>query len=136
MNRTKADQQRRRDLADAATGTPLRVPVVLYTCVNDLQDPHAVLAVLRRHAEARDWRVVGTAHDLCHWDIPLDDRPAWPLVEQQLATGQAHGLVVPALTELAVTPNGLSEFTAWVRDLHAFVFHLPEPSLPGVGAAR
>ncbi|MFE4421298.1 hypothetical protein [Streptomyces sp. NPDC056817] len=117
MTRTPGDLARRRALADAASGYPARATVVLYACITHGQDQRAVFAQLRRHAEARDWVVIGEVTDSTAATIPLQDRPGWPAAATAITSGRASGIVVAACTE---TPD-IEPVGAWLDEHRAFL---------------
>lgn len=127
MNRTPDDSQRRRLLADASSGLPTRVPVVLYSCVYDGRDPEAVMAALRMHAEARDWVVHSSLYDLTDVTSTRTDRKSWPQVDRLLTSKEVGGLVAPCEDEIAFYTPGKERLREWLLRLPAFAAYFPEP---------
>jgi hypothetical protein len=127
MNRTEPDLQRRRVLADAASGFPERTRVVLYACVPDVRDPAKVMSGLRAHAGARDWVVAGEFHDQCPPTTPRTDRNEWPKVERLIKKGDAEGSVAPAETQIAYYPPAQNELRDWMLGLRAFAVYIWQP---------
>lgn len=113
--RTPGNIARRRAIADAAGGFPTRATVVLYACVAPGQSQQDVIAQLRRHAEARDWAVVGEAIDNTPADTPLQDRPSWGGAKMLIASGQATGVVTNCCT------TGIPALGEWLADNQAFL---------------
>ncbi|MFF8990219.1 hypothetical protein ACF09H_09770 [Streptomyces sp. NPDC014983] len=87
---------------------------------------------LRRHAEARDWVVVGEVFDHTPTATPLEQRTNWSQARAYITTGQARGIVTTSRTTCAQT-SGSSTLMEWLRDQHAF---LSEDSPTEAGAAR
>ncbi|MFJ8201107.1 hypothetical protein [Streptomyces sp. NPDC096152] len=131
MDRTPGDISRRRALADAAGGFTARATVVLYACIASVQDEGDVLARLRRHAEARDWVVVGEVIDHDTTGTPLECRRNWAQAKAFVTTGQARGIVATPGTERAGVAS--PSLTQWLHDHQAFLF---EESPAGAGVVR
>ncbi|MFE0421554.1 hypothetical protein [Streptomyces sp. NPDC058953] len=107
MPRTGLQRARRARLADAAAGVhPSRNGVDRATVVLLVRDApragDATVEVLRRHAEARDWRVVAEVS-------------SWAEVRKLIETAQADGVVTNAC---AAVPAPHRE---WLTDALAFV---------------
>ncbi|MCC3766319.1 hypothetical protein [Streptomyces sp. UNOC14_S4] len=123
MNQTPPDPRRRR-LADAASGFPERVAVVLYTCSCDDRDPVDTLAALRKHAEARDWVVHSELYDTDPITKTRTDRKAWPNAARLLKNRDVEGLVAPDETEIALYPRGKERLREWLASLPAFARYI------------
>lgn len=132
MKRTPGDIARRRAIADAAGGFPTRATVVLYACIAPGQDEQDVMARLRRHAEARDWVVVGEVIDHTHTATPLEHRPNWPQAKTLITSGQAGGIVTTSRIACADTPSAPA-LERWLGEHQAF---LSEETPTAEGAVR
>ncbi|MGW1073700.1 hypothetical protein [Streptomyces sp. NPDC002537] len=126
MTRTANEQQRRRDIADASSGLPGRIIVVLYTCIHDARDPEETLTTLRRHAEARDWVVHSALYDNADITSIRSDRKAWPKAETLLKQKEATGLVAPSEAEIALHPMSKNRLREWLHSLPAFASYACE----------
>ncbi|MFF4701128.1 hypothetical protein [Streptomyces chattanoogensis] len=128
MNRTPASHQRRRNIADAASGFPDRTRVVLYANVDEGQDPAPVLAQLRAYAEARDWTIPaeGELVDTGPLSRSRRERPAWFEVSRLLRDNRAEGLVAPSIGQVASTPQEQADFRAWLASIAKFANYLNE----------
>ncbi|WP_371604940.1 hypothetical protein OG345_40780 (plasmid) [Streptomyces sp. NBC_01220] len=118
--RTPGDITRRRSIADAAGGFPTRAAVVLYACIQPGQDEAAVTALLRRHAEARDWVVAAEVVDHTSTATPLDRRPNWERARLLITTGQARGIVTTSRAACADTGDAPA-VEEWLAEHQAFL---------------
>ncbi|NEA50483.1 hypothetical protein [Streptomyces sp. SID10815] len=128
MNRTPASIQRRRNLANAASGFPERSRVVLYAHITDTTDPALLLAELRAFAEARDWDCSEEHH---YFDIGLAgstrrERPGWFEVSRLLREGEVDGVVAPSESHIVNSPSEQGEFRAWLATIQRFTGYLHE----------
>ncbi|MEU1372003.1 hypothetical protein ABZ454_38840 [Streptomyces sp. NPDC005803] len=130
--RTPGDIARRRSIADAAGAFPSRATVVLYACVAPGQDQDGVTARLRRHAEARDWVVVGEVVDRITRATPLECRPNWPEARRFITSGQAKGLVMTSRT-VCIHAAEATALDEWLCGHQAF---LSEETPAAQGAVR
>lgn len=117
------------NIANASSGFPERVTVVLYACIHDNRGVEDVLGHLRRHAEARDWVVHSALHDVDDITSPRGARQAWPDVEQLLQTRLVQGVVAPTEDEIAFYPRGKEQFRDMLLSLPAFASYLVPKAL-------
>jgi hypothetical protein len=120
MPRTEADTNRRRTLADAASGFPERTRVVLYACLPDSPAPDATMHGLRVHAEARDWIVAAEHHDHSLLTTPRAERQKWPEVELLVLSGAVEGIVASSEAEIAHSPELRQQLRDWLIERRAF----------------
>jgi hypothetical protein len=119
MTRTPGDTARRRNIADAAAGFPNRATVVLYARIAPCDDQQEVIARLRRHAEARDWVVVGEVINYTQTDAPYAQvGHGWQAAKRLVTSGQAKGIVTTS-RQACADVAGLDE---WLLDQQAFLF--------------
>ncbi|MGC5412607.1 hypothetical protein ACPXCX_54510, partial [Streptomyces sp. DT225] len=86
--------------------------VVLYACVQPGASEEEVVARLRRHAQARDWLVVGEVVDHTSTSTPLGFRPNWWGHARQLITsGEAGGLVTTSRADA-----NFGELEEWLHE--------------------
>lgn len=89
-------------------------------------------AAIAAWCEARDWHLERVIHDGPHAGHP-SDRPGLAYVMDRLRTGQACGVVVPHLSDIADSAAELAPMLQWVNDAGAFVMavdDLLDASLP------
>ncbi|MFB8020028.1 hypothetical protein ACFC36_15880 [Streptomyces rubiginosohelvolus] len=129
MKRTTASHQRRRNIADAASGFPDRTRVLLYANLPEGADPAPVKAELRAFAEARDFVVPDNAViiDIGAVARSRRERPGWFEASKLLRENSVEGLIAPAVTHIASTPGEQSEFRAWLASVAKFANYLDEP---------
>ncbi|WP_411144368.1 hypothetical protein [Streptomyces sp. x-80] len=135
--RTEQDQQRRRDIADAASGySRSRTRVVIYANVPN-GDRDQVTSDLTAHATARDWTIVATCIDVGPTTLPPHQRPGWceaaKLLTTDAANGGADGLMARSAAQIAGTDHEREELRNWLREVHAFAVYLddePHPPAP------
>lgn len=137
MNRTPASSQRRRNIADAASGFPDRTRVVLYANLDEGADPAPVLAQLRAYAEARDWVVPDEAvlFDTGPISRSRRERPSWFEVSRLLRENRVEGLIAPTIGHIASTPQEKADFRAWLASVAKFANYLDEGDENPVPAA-
>ncbi|MER5781826.1 hypothetical protein ABT104_08900 [Streptomyces mobaraensis] len=124
------DSVRRRILADASSGFPEQVRVVLYALVSDGGSPLAALNYLRRQAEARDWVVHSELFDFADLTSTRSERPSWAEVERLLRNRDVAGVVAGSEDEIAFAPADKERLRDWLRSLPAFAKY-PDPPTAG-----
>ncbi|MFJ6657441.1 hypothetical protein ACIQNG_13865 [Streptomyces sp. NPDC091377] len=134
MPRTRTEQARRTQIADAATGGVRRISVVLYVC---LPDGHTerVLTDLRAYAAARDWSVADELVDPSGAATPMTDRPQWARLAELIESGQAQGIVTPIHRLCGLREADQEQFDTWLAVHRAFVVNVPNAD-PIESAAR
>lgn len=128
MKRTPASTQRRRNIADAASGFPDRTRVVLYANLDEDSDPNPVLAQLRAYAEARDWIVPDEAVlvDTGPTTRTRRGRPSWYEASRLLRENYVDGVVAPSLSQIAHSPEEQADFRSWLASIAKFGNYLDE----------
>lgn len=129
MNRTQPDIQRRRNLADAASGYMDRTRVVLYVLAKPAEEPEEVLAALRAYAEARDWVVVDFFVDRCPITTTCTDREAWAKVAGLVEAGEVRGVIAPAEQQIVSSSLDQEALCAWLDRHMVFAAYLSRPDL-------
>ncbi|MEW1694456.1 hypothetical protein [Streptomyces sp. NPDC091278] len=128
MNRTSVSKERRRHLADAASGFPERTRVILYACLPETVDPAPVIARLREYADARDFVVPegGVLIDTDPKGTARRERAGWFTVSTLLRDGAVEGIVAPSQAHIEGARGDYAEFTAWLTTYGKFVCYLEE----------
>ncbi|MCZ1009889.1 hypothetical protein [Streptomyces lydicus] len=119
MIRTPAQTRRRQGLGNAAAG---RTTVVLYACVDGPRtSATAILAELRRFANAREWIVAGEILDSAPLSTPLDERPMWHSVREAIAKGRAEGIVAALDHTCDDVADTRAQLFDWLAEHAAFL---------------
>ncbi|MFJ9429039.1 recombinase family protein [Streptomyces sp. NPDC101490] len=128
MTRTPESRDRRRRLADAATGFPERTRVALYACLPESASPEPVTAKLREYAAARDFVVPedGVVIDRGLVGTVRRERPGWSKVSALLREHAIEGIVVPAIAHIEAEQGRQAELVAWLTTHGTFVCCLGE----------
>ncbi|MGA6169078.1 hypothetical protein ACPEIF_02310 [Streptomyces sp. NPDC012600] len=131
MKRTTASHERRRNIADAASGFPDRTRVLLYANLPEGVDQGTVTARLRAFAEARDFVVPDYAVIIDSGAVarPRRERPGWFKASELLRENRVEGVIAPTIAHIASTPGGQAEFRAWLAT------HVKFADYPDEGAA-
>ncbi|MGP4090202.1 hypothetical protein [Streptomyces sp. KR55] len=135
MQRTQADLNRRRNLADAAAGVIQRARVVLYACTPS-GETDRVLDPLRQYAAARDWDVAAELVDAVSVTWPTAVRPQWARLVELIESQQAQGIVTPMRSMCGLGNHEQDELDTWLATHHAFIANVwnnnrPVASAPG-----
>ncbi|MFJ8934012.1 hypothetical protein ACIRLA_46355 [Streptomyces sp. NPDC102364] len=120
MTRSHAERDRRRTIAEAASGFPTRVRVALYGCVEDEAEGTEILVGLRRYATARDWDVAVDVVDIGPKSLQRDHRTQWPRVRELIEQHLLDGIVVPSESHLACDAVERSGLRTWIQHKGAF----------------
>ncbi|MGK5638976.1 hypothetical protein ACSNOK_11790 [Streptomyces sp. URMC 126] len=128
------DSARRRLIADASSGFPEQVRVVLYALVSDGGSPLTALTYLRRQAEARGWIVHSEFFDLATLTSARSERPSWPKVERLLQNRDVAGVVARSEDEIAFDPTGKEHLRNWLHAIPAFAKY-PDPPAGGLSGS-
>lgn len=126
MQRTPAQQTRRRALVTAASGGVQRVSVVLYACA-PAEAAEQVLTDLRRYAGARDWTLAGEFVDHVRGSEPITQRPGWTELATLIESGKAQGIVTPMRHMWELRDAEKVRLDTWLAAHRAFVVDVGHP---------
>ncbi|WP_129839177.1 hypothetical protein [Streptomyces sp. RFCAC02] len=122
----RAERERRRRIADAASGLRRRPAVVLYLCVPG-PPREAEVARLEAYARERGIRVTGTVVDLVDPASPVEERPGWRSIRELVLTHQVTGVLTETADMCGATPAEHGAVLAWLADHAADLTVLPAP---------
>ncbi|QIB42809.1 hypothetical protein [Streptomyces aureoverticillatus] len=96
------------------------VPVAVYSCASEPFVAREAEQRARDYANARHWHVAGTWND-DDVAVPLDSRPGWSAVTGALSTGIIRGVVVGALSHVAIDLAQFTALSVLIRDRGGFL---------------
>ncbi|MFF1416712.1 recombinase family protein [Streptomyces sp. NPDC058280] len=105
------------------------VPVAVYSCATSTHAVREAERQARHYADARHWHVAGAwiDHDP---SALLDTRPGWQAMTGALSTGLVRGVVVAAISHVALDAAQFAALGVVVRDRGGFLVEATTPGPP------
>jgi DNA invertase Pin-like site-specific DNA recombinase len=86
--------------------------------------PQAATTAIGTLCERRGWPLVKVVHDVEPASDRINDHPGLFHVLEQIAAGDAHGIVVARLRDLTGAVSDLGDLLKWLRESEAFLVAL------------